>query len=367
MFSMKKDSRGILSLKECLAIGVRLKMSQEDVEAASIFFHCQSSLLYICHILPNLVVTRPQTPLDWMNAVVKLSYKVGFGEMKGVSENIVSSLKDGIITEEILSHKEITQSFIPGLYEPQHAIELLSHTFTLAPLSRDTQPNHLPLPPPLPYSHPPSPGRRKSMMMSLRSAIPEKDIPQQLPSVSDIIPLLVQFTNDCVPFSCFCRTISCLMAIYDWKLSSAHPGAPLYLAHNVVSLSTSLKHQVRFFWLTLASISRFTLTKGKDSTKITLPRFCFQVKEMIINAIKHVFHRLNLSGIEAIPALFCPGESQKVHHSPCFYLLLQFQVDPKLLPRSTVLENPANITYCGSIPQQPRKRNLHFKNYSISK
>ena len=68
--------------------------------------------------------------------------------MKGVSENVVSSLKDGIITEEILNHKEITQCFIPGLYELQHAIELPSYTFTLA---RDTQPNHLPLPQPLPY------------------------------------------------------------------------------------------------------------------------------------------------------------------------------------------------------------------------
>lgn len=140
VFSMKKNSRGILSLKECLTIGARLKMNQEDVEAALIFSHHQFSILYFHHILQNLMVTRPQTPLDCMNAVVRLSYNVGFGEMKGVSENMVSSLKDGIITEETLSHKEITQCFIPGLYEPQHTIELLSHTFTLAPLSLDAQP-----------------------------------------------------------------------------------------------------------------------------------------------------------------------------------------------------------------------------------
>ena len=136
----KKDPRGILSRSEWLKIGARLKMKPEEVEAALIFFHRQFTLLYFRHVLPNLVFTRPQTPLNCINAVVRFSYKVESGEVKGVSEDLVSSLRDGIITEEILSHKELSQCFIPHLYEPQHAIELLSHTFTLAPLSREIQP-----------------------------------------------------------------------------------------------------------------------------------------------------------------------------------------------------------------------------------
>ena len=137
----KKDpTRGILSLSVCRAIGARLKMKQENVEAALIFFDRQFTLLYFRKLLPNLVFTRPQTPLDCINAVVKFSYKVGSGEVMGIAQKHVSSLKDGIITEEILGHKELMQCFVPGLYEPQHAIELLCHTLTLAPLSRGVQP-----------------------------------------------------------------------------------------------------------------------------------------------------------------------------------------------------------------------------------
>ena len=198
-----KDPRGILRLSECRVIGARLKMKPDEVEAALIFFHRQFTLLYFHRILPTLVFTRPQTPLDCINAVVMFSYKVGSGEVRGISENMVSSLKDGIVTEEILSHKELTQCFIPDLYEPQHAIELLSHTFTLALLSREFQPtsdtSHVPA-----TSQPiPSIRReeRQHLMMSLRSAIPYNDISKHLPPPSEIAPLVVQFTSNGVPLS----------------------------------------------------------------------------------------------------------------------------------------------------------------------
>ena len=179
------------------------------MEAALILFDRQFTLLYFHRILPNLVFTRPQTPLDCINAVVNFSYKVGRGEVtqRCTSEDMVSFLKDGVITEEILSHKELTQCFIPDLYEPQHAIELLSHTFTLAQLSRGVQPTS-------DTSYDPATKDRKYLMMSLRSAIPHNDISKHLPPPSsEIAPLVVQFTNNCDPLSCFSRTISCLMAI----------------------------------------------------------------------------------------------------------------------------------------------------------
>ena len=179
-FTNKKDPRGILSLSQCQQIGARLKMKPQEVEVALIFFHRQFTLLYFRHVLPNLVFTKPQTPLDCINAFVRFNYKVGSGEVKGISQELVSSLRDGIITEEILSHDQLTQCFIPGLYEPRHAIELLGHTFTLAPLSRELQSAS--------NTNQPTPSfkreKREYLMMSLRSAIPDKDIPQHLPPPS---------------------------------------------------------------------------------------------------------------------------------------------------------------------------------------
>ena len=312
----KKDpTRGILSLSECRAIGARLKMKQEDVEAALIFFDRQFTLLYFRKLLPNLVFTRPQTPLDCINAVVKFSYKVGSGEVMGITQEHVSSLEDGIITEEILGRKELMQCFVPGLYEPQHAIELLCHTFTLAPLSRDVQPTS---DAPTAAASSPTPSikreEREYLMMSLRSAVPNKDVPRYLPSPSEIAPLVVQFTNKCVPLSCFSRTVSCLLAMYDWKLSRDDDGSLLCLAHNIVSLYKPLTPGQIVLVDTGHNI-QVHIRPGKGLDGKDMATICYQVKETILAAIKKVFSLLSFTGIEATTAFFCPCKKKPLLHS----------------------------------------------------
>ena len=320
-FASKTVKRDIVSLKECQVIGEKLNMKPEEVEAALIFFHRQFTLLYFRHILPNLVFTKPQTPLECINAVVRFSYKVESGNVMGIPGNFVSSLRDGIITEEILSHKQLTQCFIPGLYEPCDAIDLLCHTLTLAPLSREVQstpdsshPATSAPPPPLKRE------KREYLMMCLQKPIPDKDLPQHLPPPSDIAPLVVQFTKNCVPLSCFSRTISCLLAMYDWKLSRDDKGSPQCLAHNVVSLYTpQTPGQV-----VLADMGHSLQVHIKTNGGIkprSFPSICFHVKETILAAIKHVFELLNLAGIETSSAFVCPCPGVPHSHtaSPCSF------------------------------------------------
>ena len=197
-FASKTVERDIVSLKECQVIGEGLNMKPEEVEAALIFFHRQFTLLYFHQILPNLVFTKPQTPLKCINAVVRFSYKVESGDVVGIPGKLVSSLRDGIITEEILCHEQLTQCFIPGLYEPCDAIDLLCHTLTLAPLSREVQ--STPDSSHSASSTPPSPIKREKreyLIMCLQKPVPDKDLPQHLPPPSDIAPLVVQFTKNC--------------------------------------------------------------------------------------------------------------------------------------------------------------------------
>ena len=307
----KKDpNSGILSLSECRAIGARLKMKQEDVEAALIFFDRHFTLLYFRKLLPNVVFTRPQTPLDCINAVVKFSYKVGSGEVMGITQKHMSSLEDGIITEEILGHKELMQCFVPGLYEPQHAIELLCHTFTLAPLSRDVQPTS---DAPTAAASSPTPSikrdKREYLMMSLRS-----DVPWHLPPPSEIAPLVLQFTNKCVPLSCFSRTASCLLAMYDWKLSRDDNGAPLCLAHNIVSLYKPCTPG-QIVLVDTGHSFQVHIRPGKGLDRKDMATICYQVKETILAAIKKVFSLLSLTGIEATAAFFCPCKKKPLLHS----------------------------------------------------
>ena len=358
----KKDpTRGILSLSECRAIGARLKMKQEDVEAALIFFDRQFTLLYFRKLLPNLVFTRPQTPLDCINAVVKFNYKVGSGEVMGIAQKHVSSLKDGIITEEILEHKELMQCFDPGLYEPQHAIELLCHTFTLAPLSPDVQPTS---DAPTAAASSPTPSikreKREYLMMSLRSAVPDKDVPRHLPPPSEIAPLVVQFTNNCVPLSCFSRTVSCLLAMYDWKLSRADDGSPLCLAHNIVSLYKPCTPGQIVLVDTGHNI-QVHIRPGKGLDGKDMATICYQVKETILSAIKKVFSLLSFTRIEATAAFLCPCKKKPRLHSATLLLfnskwllscsLTEQSVGPASDHHLLWLDAPATETEKPSLPK----------------
>ena len=281
--------------------------------SALIFFHRQFTFLNFRDVLPNLVFIQPQVPLDCINAIVEFSYKVEAGVLKGVTKELLSSLRDGIITEEILSHQHLSKCFIPNLYEPNHAIDLLCHTLTLAPLSREPQPKSANIPNmennPLP---PVKREKREYLMMSLRQPIPDKDIPQFISASSDIAPLIIQFTKSCVPLSCFGHTISCLLAIYDWKLSRADGGSLDCLASNAVSLHDS-QLPVQIILRDATSHLEVHIRPDKGFTSESYPKICFQIRENVFSAIKQVFDNMQLQGIEILPAFLCPCSKSSIN------------------------------------------------------
>ena len=302
-FAKQQVKREILSFTECLHVGEKLKMKPEVVEAALIFFHRQITLLYFRHVLPNVVFTKPQLPLDVINCIVKFSYKVASGEEKGINLELAESLRDGIITEEILCHGLLLKCFVPNLYEPRHAIDLMCYNFTLAPLNQ-SKIRSGPAIQPDPSTHIKR-EKRQYLMMSLRPAIPDKDISQYVPVPSDIAPLVVNFSKGCVPLSCFSSTISCLLSMYDWRLSRADDGSPECLALNIVSLV--MPKTPAFIVLVDTGCSfRIYVNADRDSEVKDFHSICFQVKETVFTAISEVFHRLHLTGIEISPAFICP-------------------------------------------------------------
>ena len=308
----KKKGRDILSFSECLEVGGNLKMKAEDVQAALIFFHRQITFLYFQYVLPNLVFTKPQTPLDFANAVVRFSYKVKSGEEKGVKETLASSLRDGIITEEILGHKRLSKCFIPNLYEPHDAMNLLLHTFSLAPLSREPQSKTDDSKSVQPAA--PSREKREYLMMSLCPAIPNKQLTQYIPAPSEIAPLVVKFSKDCVPIGCFSSTISCLLAMYDWRLSRSENGSPECLAHNVVSLYDP-QLPVQIVVVDMTNHIEIHIQAEKHISKFCFPQLCFRIRETVFAAIKNVFKTMQLSEIEILHAFPCPCPAVRDSHS----------------------------------------------------
>jgi len=133
-----KDKQAmVLSLDQCIQVGKKLNMDSEVVQAALIYFHRHNIFLYFQHILPNVVFLAPQVPLDFVNAIVAISYKVKSGAFYMLPPKYFC--KEGIITEEMLCNKslQLSDHFIPGIYEPQDAIKLFLHIYAIAPLSNE--------------------------------------------------------------------------------------------------------------------------------------------------------------------------------------------------------------------------------------
>ena len=183
----------VLSLEECLQVGARLKMGREMVQAALIYFHGHNVFLYFRQILPNLVFLDPQVPLDFVNAIVRFSYKAKSGAIGPLTAQQIRFCSEGILSVELLQHECLSTSFIPGVYEPRHALNLFQHIFTIAPLSEDSpaaescEPFTSPSPPPAKRPctkslYMPHPDREslapKQISDSLQKQLPAQKFPQ---------------------------------------------------------------------------------------------------------------------------------------------------------------------------------------------
>ena len=154
-------------------------------------------------------------------------------------------------------------------------------------------------------------------MMSLVPAIPDKDLSKHIPKSSEIeiAPLLVKFTNDCVPLSCFSSTISCLLSMYDWRLCRSEDGSPDCLAHNVVSLySPNLPVQI-----VLLDAANHVEIHIHTNKKKLLPDICTEVRDTVLAAIRDVFETVQLTGIDVTPAFLCPCSTVSESHSASVY------------------------------------------------
>ena len=318
----------VLSLEECLQVGARLKMGREMVQAALIYFHRHNVFLYFRRILPNLVFLDPQVPLDFVNAIVRFSYKAKSGAIGPLTAQQIRFCSEGILTEELLQHECLSTSFIPKLYEPRHALNLFQHIFTIAPLSEDgsaatdsRQPltAHITEPAKKTVTAPdkaPQVGKTEYLMMCLLPDKSQSEIHDCLPSTSRVSPLLVRFSNDCAPSGSFSNTVSCLISSFKWKISHTRQQKAECLAHNIVTL----RPQTTPIKVTLVnSTCYFEVHMNAGIADDTpLKEYCSEIHCTIFAALKKVFQTMQFDDIEIEPAFLCPCDLTPAHVATIF-------------------------------------------------
>ena len=314
----------VLSFDECVQVGARLKMGSEVVQAALIYFHRHNVFLYFQHVLPNLVFLVPQVPLDFVNAIVALSYKVKSRGILGLDAKYERFCNEGIITEEMLCDKKLQLSdhFIPGIYEPQDAIKLFLHICTVAPLSNEE-----------PFTNEQQPSahssrsekksftmrKREYLMMSLLGDRCKKCIEEHLPSPSKVAPLVIHFSSGCVPNGCFGSTTSCLISTYKWKICQTEEGLPQYLAHNIVTL-----HDPKLpVTITLVNRTRH-IEIHINMNRVEEEHFneiCLRIQKKFFDTIEKIFDIMRFEDIEVKSAVLCPCKCGPSHAATVQHLL----------------------------------------------
>ena len=340
----------VLSLEECLQVGKRLKMSRAMVQATLIYFHRHNVFLYFRQILPTLVFLDPQVPLDFVNNIVRFSYKAKSGAIQPLTAQQIRFCSEGILTEELLQHDCLSTSFIPNLYEPRHALNLFQHIFTIAPLSEDspaaessepsaspsTTPAQKPCFKPGHESLAPEPisestqkqltlpaqkvGMTEYLMMCLLPDKSQSEIHDCLPSTSRVSPLLVRFSNGCAPNGIFGNTVSCLISSFQWKISRTRQckaqNKPTCLAHNIVTLRP---HNAPVRVSLVNSTCYFEVHMNVGSADDTpLKEYCSEIHCTIFAALKRVFQTMQFDDIEVEPAFLCPCDLTPAHVATIF-------------------------------------------------
>jgi len=293
------QGRKIVSFDECAKIGSRLKMSWEVVLAGLIYFHQHNIFLYFPTILPELVFTDPQVPLDFINTIVAFSYKVLAGAFRGLPAEYTIYLKNAIITEEMLQHESLSTLFVSNLYQIQHAIKLFTHLCVIAPLndrfcfegqhSKDAG---------QPTSKVSSTSNQRYLMPCLLKDL--TDIKRFLPQ-SSVAVFVVRFSDDCVPNGTFVGSITHLLSSHGWEVCQKEDGTPQCLAHNIVSLhDPAMPAQIIYVNTTRHFELHISCLNAKMYASI-FPK----IRKTICSAINRTFTVMRFEGIIIQDAFLC--------------------------------------------------------------
>ena len=311
----KQQGREMVSFDECMEIGEPLKMGREVVLAALIYFHQHNIFLYFPKVLPELVFTHPQAPLDFVNTIVAFSYKVLAGVFKGLPAEYTISLKNAIITEEMLQHKSLSSLFIPNLYQTQHAIELFTHLCVIAPLidSKSQPEGQQSQDADQPTPKASSTSNQRYLMPSL---LKDLDIGRFLPQ-SSVAVFVVRFSDDVVPNGTFGGSIARLLSAHGWEVCRKKDGTPQCLAHNIVSLhDPTMPAQISYVNTTRHFELHVSCLDSKEYASI-FP----QIRNVIFSAIRHTFSVMRFESVtiqDAFLCQFCSSRSTRhaaaLHH-----------------------------------------------------
>ena len=298
-----KLGRDVLSKNDCLYISDSLGFAEEELDAALAFFDKLNIFLYKKSILPNVVFTNPQVPVDKLSRLVEKIYHLRAAEadpakatgvaMGGQWKNFRDS---GILTLQCLK-----AHYVKGIFVASDFIHLLKELLIISPLS------------PTEYFFP-----------AVLSMTPESRVNGFLEScrATEIVPLVVKFPTGWAPPGVYCCSVCHLQSKTGWEVAHKPPTSPDSRGEDTpdTQLCKTSRNSITFSKHgrpgTVTFIDNFSFfiacvnvdTKKMDREEIA--KHCQAVRSELFAAVEAGLENTHHKNSRPVPAFLCPHQNK---------------------------------------------------------
>ena len=294
-----KLGRDVLSKDECLHVSHSLGFSEGELDAALAFFDKLNIFLFKKKILPRIVFTNPQVPLDKLSKLLEKQYHLKAAEADPRKANVATGGEwkkfrdNGILTLKLL--KQFKSHYVEGIFTPSDFLLLLEKLLVISPLSATE------------YFFP-----------AVLSMTPESRVNQLLVHcrATGIAALVVEFPTGWAPPGVFCCSVCHLQSHAHWEVVYKPPTTPgskdtpnIQLCQISRNSITFRKHGRPGTVTFIDNFSFFIACVNVDTRKMEgegLVEHCQAVRSELFAAVEAGLENTHHTNSRPVPAFLCP-------------------------------------------------------------
>ena len=299
-----KLGRDVLSKVECLHVSNSLGFSEKELDAALCFFDKLNIFLFKKNILPTIVFTNPQVPLDKLSVIIQKQHQLKAAEADQTKAADIAmvgewqSFRDqGILSIKCL--EEFKSHFVQDIFTTSDFLQLLEKLLIICRLPANE------------YFFP--------AVLSMTS---ESRIKQFLVShrITQIAALVMEFSSGWAPPGVYCCSVCHLQSHAHWEV--VHK--PLTAGENEDNPDTQLckifRNSITFrkrgrpgSVTFIDNFSFFIVCVNVDTTKMEqdeLVEHCQTVKSDLFRAVWAALENTHHAYCSPKPAFLCPYQNE---------------------------------------------------------
>ena len=296
-----KLGRFVLSKKECVHVSNTLGFSEGELDAALAFFDKLNIFLYKKHILPHVVFTSAQVPLDKLSKLVEKQYHLKAAEAdptKAADQAITGDWQkfrdNGILTLKFLN--EFRDHYVEGIFAASDFLVLLEKLLIVSRLSTTD------------YFFP-----------AILKMTAEAKFNEYLTS-SQIAALVVKFPTGWAPPGVYCCSVCHLQSHARWEVvekapttpgSKDKPHTPLPpISRNCITFS---KHGRPGSVTFIDNFSFFLACVNVNTSKMEhydLVKHCQSIRSELFAAVEEGLKNTHHTNSHPVTAFLCPHPSE---------------------------------------------------------